>query len=159
MVCWREFEQLVPELAGLAKGRFASTGLVMLGTIRGNGWPRVTPIEYTIFDGDLVLGGMWQSKKMLDLLRDPRCSIHSTTSDKNGQEGDAKLYGTATPLIEERIESYWQHIFNETGWRADGPAHVFTIDIESAAYVKFTGEGTMHWLTWPGGEWRTKKSS
>lgn len=159
MASWQGFEQLAPELAALARERFASTGLVMLGTIRRNGWPRVTPIEYTIFDGDLVLGGMWQSKKMLDLLRDPRCAIHSTTSDKNGQQGDVKLYGRASPLAEGRTEPYWQHIFDETGWRADGPAHVFTIDIESAAYVTFSGDGTMRWLTWPGGRWRTKKSS
>lgn len=70
----------------------------MLGTLRKNGWPRVTPIEYTFWEGELVLGGMWQSKKLLDLLRDSRCVIYSTTNDKSGQQGDAKLYGRAFPL-------------------------------------------------------------
>jgi hypothetical protein len=150
MATWNEFKEAAPELAGLAKERFDSTQLVMLGTLRKDGWPRVTPIEFTIFEGDFVIGGMWQSKKMLDLLRDDRCAVHSTTSDKNGQQGDAKLYGRARAMAEERLEPYWQHIFAEIGWRPEGPAHVFTIDIESAAYVKFAGDGTMRRLTWPG---------
>ena len=158
MATWDEFAQDSPEIAELARQRFESTQLVMLGTLRKNGWPRVTPIEYTFWEGELVLGGMWQSRKLLDLLRDPRCAIHSTTTDKSGQEGDAKLYGRALPLAEEREEGYWQHIHAETGWRPSGPAHVFTIDIESAGYVRFTPEGTMEWLTWPGNEWRRSKA-
>ena len=158
MATWMEFNDSAPELAQLAKERFDSTELVMLGTLRKDGWPRVTPIEFTIFEGDFVIGGMWQSKKMLDLLRDDRCAIHSTTSDKNGQQGDAKLYGRAVPMAEARLEPYWQHIFALIGWRPDGPAHVFTIDIESAAYVKFDGDGTMRRLTWPGPqEWVVTK--
>lgn len=156
---WSDFEQQAPELAQLAKERFAATELVMLGTLRKNGWPRITPIEYTFFEGDLMLGGMWQSKKCLDLLRDPRCVVHSTTSNKNGQEGDVKVYGRAATLDAEREERYWQHIFELMNWRPDGPAHVFALDIESAAYVTFSGEGTMRWLTWPGNAWRERKSS
>ena len=155
---WQSFADQSPELASLILGRFESTELLMLGTLRKNGWPRIAPIEYTIFEGELMLGGMWQSKKLLDLLRDPRCTLHSTTTNKNGQEGDAKLYGTATPLAEERLEPYWQHIFDTTGWRAEGPAHVFTVDIESASYIVFDGEGTMRWLNFPGNEWHTKRS-
>lgn len=148
MVSWADFERAAPELAGLVRDRFANTQLMMMGTLRKNGWPRVTPIEYSIFEGDLVIGGMWRSKKMLDLLRDPRCTLHSTTTNKDGTEGDAKLYGRALPLAEERLESYWQHIYEETGFRPDGPAHVFRIDIESAGYVVF-GDGAMRMLRWP----------
>jgi Pyridoxamine 5'-phosphate oxidase len=156
---WQAFAADAPELSRLILDRFESTDLVMLGTIRKNGWPRISPIEYTIYEGELMLGGMWQSKKLLDLLRDPRCTIHSTTANKDGQEGDAKLYGRATPLAPEREEGYWQHIFDTTGWRAEGPAHVFTVDVISAGYIVFDGEGTMRWLTWPNGDWRTQRSS
>ncbi len=156
---WDAFAVDAPELAQLILARFESTELLMLAPNRKNGWPRVSPIEYTVYEGELMLGGMWQSKKLLDLLRDPRCALHSTTSDKSGQQGDAKLYGRATPLAPEREEGYWQHIFDTTGWRPDGPGHVFTVDVAAAAYVTFDGEGTMRWLTWPNGEWRTQKSS
>ena len=156
---WNEFESAAPELARLARERFDAKGLVMLGTLRKNGWPRISPIEYTFFEGDLMLGGMWQSKKCLDLLRDPRCVIHSATSDKNGQEGDVKVYARALTLEPDREERYWQHIFELMGWRPDGPAHVFALDIVSAAYIEFAGdgEGTMRWLKWPGDGWHTEK--
>lgn len=159
MVSWAEFERTTPELAGLIRERFASTQLMMMGTLRKNGWPRVTPIEYTIFEDNLVIGGMWQSKKMLDLLRDPRCALHSTTTNKDGTEGDAKLYGRAIPLAEDRLEPYWQHIYEEIGFRPDGPAHVFSIDIESAGYTVFGG-GAMRMLRWPTGPgtWETRES-
>ena len=157
MASWKQFTAESPDLAGLAKERFAAFDLVMLGTLKRDGWPRITPIEYTFFDDELTLGGMWHSKKMLDLLRDPRCAIHSVTSNKDGQEGDVKLYGRALPMAEDRIEPYWQHIFALLNWRPDGPAHVFVFEIESAGYVQFDGSGVMRMKTWPGPEaWANK---
>ncbi len=154
MASWSDFERMAPALSALIYQRFKATDLLMLGTLRKNGFPRISPIEWVIFEGEMALGGIWQAKKAMDLLRDPRCTIHSTTANKNGQEGDAKMWGRATPLAQDRVESYWQWVFEQTGWRADGPAHIFTIDIESAAYVVFTGDGTMKRLQWPGtGEW------
>ncbi len=158
MVSWKEFERQAQALAALCFQRFRATELMLLGTLRKNGYPRISPTEWTIFDGELILGGIWQAMKARDLLRDPRCTLHSTTSNKNGTEGDAKLWGRAIPMAEEQQEPYWQHIFNEMGWRPEGPAHVFTIDIESAAYLAFReGEG-MKRLQWPGdGSWKVTK--
>ena len=154
MATWAEFEREAPALAALCFQRFRATELMMLGTIRKNGYPRISPTEWTLYEGALVLGGIWQAKKALDLLRDPRCTLHSTTTNKSGKEGDAKLWGRAVPMPEDQQAPYWDHIFEEIGFRPDGPAHVFTIDIESAAYVTFTGDGTMKRLQWPGdGEW------
>lgn len=154
---WSSFRSAAPELSRLAEERFATTEFVMMGTLRKDGWPRISPIEYTIFEGDFTMGGMWQAKKALDLLRDPRCTIHSATTNKNGQEGDVKLYGAATPIAPAREEPYWQHIFDTTGWRPTGPAHVFTFDVTSAGYVVFSAEGTMRMLTWPGPQtWVTR---
>lgn len=154
MASWAEFEREAPALAALCFQRFRATELMMLGTIRKHGYPRISPTEWTLYEGELVLGGIWQAKKALDLLRDPRCTLHSTTTNKSGKEGDAKLWGRAVPMPEDQQAPYWDHIFEEIGFRPDGPAHVFTIDIESAAYVTFTGDGTMKRLQWPGdGEW------
>ena len=67
----------------------------MLGTLRPTGWPRISPCELDLVDGELLLGMMWQSPKARDLLRDDRCVLHSCTSDRAGSEGDFKLYGRA----------------------------------------------------------------
>lgn len=155
---WSEFEAASPELAALARERFGATELVMMGTLRKNGWPRISPIEFTFWDGDLVFGGMWQSKKFLDVMRDNRVTVHSTTANKDGQEGDVKLYGRLVALEEERVEPYWQHIFELMAWRPKGPAHVYVMEIESGSYVRFEGDGTMNVLRWPGNQWTRTKS-
>ena len=64
---WGEFETASPELARLARGLFDETGLVMLGTIRRDGSPRVSPVEFFIFAGELYLGMIWRSYKAQDL--------------------------------------------------------------------------------------------
>src|SRR5207302_10514377 len=69
---WAEFSAAAPELAEFGRERIESTRMVTLGTIRGDGWPRVSPCEAYIVERDLLLGMMWRSKKALDLLRDPR---------------------------------------------------------------------------------------
>lgn len=153
---WNDFEAVAPELARLARERFDATELVLLGTLRKDGWPRISPIEFAYWEGDLVLGGMWQSKKFLDVMRDSRVTIHSTTANKNGQEGDVKLYGRLLPLAEERVERYWQHIYEKTNWRPEGPAHVYTLDVETGSYLRFSAEGEMRMLRWPGNEWAVK---
>ncbi len=153
---WQQLEASAPEFARLVRDRFDAHGMVMLGTLRKNGWPRITPIEFTIWDGDFLLGGMWQSQKMLDLLRDPRCAIHSATVDKDVVPGDAKLYGRAVPLAESRTAGYWEHLRVTTGFSHEGPAHVFTVDFESGGYVRIAGD-ELQWLAWPGGTWQARK--
>lgn len=157
MVSWSELEQQCPDLANLAKERFAATEFVFLGTIRKNGFPRISPVEFAYWEGEFVIGGIWQSKKMLDLLRDPRCVLHSATTNKNGQEGDVKLYGRATPLDPAREPAYWKYILDTMGFDPGGPAHALTVDFESGGYVRFTPEGEMHMLRWPGGEWTVSR--
>src|SRR2546427_5275143 len=95
---WQQFKQAAPELAALGEERFERTGVVLVGTLRKNGWPRISPVEPFINDGHLYLGMMWQSRKALDLLRDPRCTVHSSISNRDGTEGEFKLYGRALEI-------------------------------------------------------------
>ncbi len=135
---WQQFEQAAPALAAVCSERFHATDLVMLGTLRRDGRPRITPIEFLFFEGDLTIGGMWQSKKLLDLQRDPRCVLHSITSNKDGIDGDLKVYGEAIEVFDEGYrERYGVALLAETGWRPAGPFHLFTIDITEAAFTVF----------------------
>jgi hypothetical protein len=92
MVSWADFAAEAPELAGLGAARFDATGLCLVGTLRRAGWPRISPVEPLIAHGNLYLGTMPRSTKALDLRRDSRCVVHSTTSDKDGTEGDFHLF-------------------------------------------------------------------
>ena len=60
---WAEFKQAAPGLAEKAESLFDASGIVMVGTIRKDGSPRISPVEVLITDGKLYLGMMWQSLK------------------------------------------------------------------------------------------------
>ena len=55
---WQEFARENPELAALGEERLDRNGLVMLATLRKNGWPRISPVEPLFFNGQLYLGMM-----------------------------------------------------------------------------------------------------
>jgi Pyridoxamine 5'-phosphate oxidase len=147
-VKWDEFEQACPQIASLAVERFTKDEVVMLGTLRSDGSPRISPCEIDIVDGHVYLGMMWRSKKALDLLRDPRCVVHSITRDRMGTEGDVKLYGRMTDVHEPGIrQAYRAAVKARIDWEPDEPDfHLFELVVESAAYAIF-GEGS-HALAW-----------
>jgi hypothetical protein len=140
---WKDFAKADPELAALGEERFERTDLVLLGTLRKNGWPRISPVEFLIFEGHLYLGMMWRSMKALDLLRDPRCTVLNTVSDKDATEGEFKLYGRAVDITDpEQRSRYGQAMSEKIGWNpedsGDGEEsqyHLFAIDIESASFA------------------------
>jgi len=151
-VNWAEFADAAPELAQLGRERFEKHDLLLLGTIRKNGSPRISPIEFQILDGDLLLGMMWQSKKAVDLLRDPRCLVHSVVANKDGTDGEFKLRGRAIDVPDpEMRERSGNASFEKTGWRPSEPYHLFSIDIESAAFVQFGTNGDQMVRTWRAG--------
>jgi Pyridoxamine 5'-phosphate oxidase len=144
---WDEFVTAAPELAHLGRLRFDEQQLCMLGTLRRNGSPRISPCEMSFTAGELLLGMMWQSPKALDLLRDARCVLHSCTSDRAGSEGDFKLYGTARRIEEASTrDAYKAAVQARINWTPPEPFHVFAIEISSAAYVVFGDD--RFWMTW-----------
>src|SRR5262249_57035990 len=93
MADWRELTQGAPELARLGLARLHAVGLVMLGTLRRDGSPRISPVEPCITGGRLLVGAMTWSGKAADLRRDPRDVLHSVVSGPDSREGELKLYG------------------------------------------------------------------
>jgi hypothetical protein len=138
MATWQQFRDEAPEMAGMADARLKETGLVLVGTLRKDGWPRISPDEPVVMDGTLYLGMMPRSTKSLDLRRDPRVLVHTVVSDRGGKEGEAKLYGYARSIdgADER-ERYGAALFAQIGWRPEGDFDLFAVDIEQAAIQRF----------------------
>jgi hypothetical protein len=148
MATWEEFREADREFAAIADARLEADGLVLVGTLRANGWPRISPVEPLVVDGDLLLGMMWRSRKAVDLLRDPRCVVHSIVSDKAGTEGDVKVYGRALPVEDPlRRERYCAALEEAIGWRPEGDFHLFSIDVTEVGYFVASG-GEHHSRTW-----------
>ena len=136
-------------MAALGEAQFARTGLALVGTLRRDGWPRISPVEPYIVDGQLYLGMMWRSVKALDLLRDPRCVVHSTVSDREGTEGEFKVYGRATEVtdLEER-RRFGDAVYAAIGFRPEEPEfHCFAIAIESVVFSQLQ-DGEFYRQVW-----------
>lgn len=77
------------------------------------------------------------SLKTRDLLRDPRCVLHSAISDPDSGEGEFKLYGRVTEA-EEQIRNECRE-----GWWATRPADaalVFSLNIDQATFISWDAE-------------------
>jgi hypothetical protein len=154
-VRWDEFAEECPELAHLGEERLRGRELCLVGTLRRSGYPRISPVEPEFVDGELMLGMMWRSPKALDLLRDPRCVIHSVVSDRAGSEGDFKLYGRAADVRDPDVRArYRATVKARIDWEPAEPNyHCFAVDVESAGFVTFGEE--RYGLAWsPGRELR-----
>jgi hypothetical protein len=138
---WHEFEAAAPELAALGKAAFEGQHLSILGTLRADGWPRVSPCEIYFVTGELMLGMMRNSRKSFDLRRDARITVVNGQGERIPKFGDFKIYGRAIEVTDAtQREAYGQTIFAAIGWRPEEPFPLFSVEIESAGYISF-GEG------------------
>jgi hypothetical protein len=137
-VNWDDFRAAAPELAALGEERFERAGLSLVGTISAGGYPRISPVEPFIVEGHLMLGMMWRSRKALDLLRDPKVVVHSVVSDREGTEGDFKVYGRALDVPEPDLRArYADTLEAKISWRPPEPFNLFRVDVERAGFVIF----------------------
>lgn len=106
----------------------------MLGTLRKDGSPRISPIEPHFSQGHLLFGAMAWSLKAGDLQRDPRCVVHSAVSGPDRGEGELRLYGRALEADPQLRDSC------RNGWWIDRPresAWVFSLSIEEATFIEW----------------------
>jgi Pyridoxamine 5'-phosphate oxidase len=133
--------------------RLDATRVALLGTLRQDGSPRISPIEPYLADGQLLIGAMAWSQKAADLRRDPRYVLHSAVTGPDNGEGELKLYGLAAEAAEElrlaAAEAWW------SSWPADR-AIVFALHIDQAVFISWdTGQGVMTVELWsPRGGYR-----
>jgi hypothetical protein len=144
---WRELETAAPEIAQAGAKRLVQTRIALLGTLRQDGSPRISPIEPYLSQGYLLFGAMSWSLKTSDLRRDPRCMLHSAITGPDSGEGELKLSGHAIEADDEIRNSC------QGGWWLRQPAEtaiVFAVDIEEAAFVSWDTEaGLMTVRRWP----------
>jgi general stress protein 26 len=144
---WQALEVEAPEIARLGRDRLERAGIALLGTLREDGTPRINPVEPHVVAGHLLFAAMARTPKARDLLRDPRCALHSAVSDPDGSEGELKLSGWAEVVHDSELrdrppDAWWVG-------RPTEEAHVFSLVIERAAFVSWdTARGVMTVRRW-----------
>jgi hypothetical protein len=149
---WSGFARACPELADMAEERFRGDEVVLVGTIRKDGSPRISPNEPDFAADRLFVSMMWRSRKALDLLRDPRIVVHSLPSDRMNPGGDIKLYGLAVDEQDPEVRGAFRDAIRaRIDWAPDEPEfHCFSVDVTSAGYVRFTQRTFEIWRWSPG---------
>jgi hypothetical protein len=133
-------ERGAPLIARLGAARLDTAGLAMLGTLRRDGSPRISPVEPCIAGGQLLIGVMAWSAKARDLHRDPRYVLHSVVTDPDGGDGELKLYGSAAAasrqLARTAADAWWL--------TQPDQAIVFRLGISQAEFIEWdTTNGLM----------------
>lgn len=138
MSAWRDVEQAAPEFAQRVRELFDAHRHKTIATVRADGGPRISGIEASFEDGQLVFGSMPRARKGADLRRDPRFALHSATVDPiEGAAaqwpGEAKISGRAIPA----------------GAIVDGPeGERFEADIAEVVHTHLNPEATMLVVEW-----------
>jgi hypothetical protein len=131
MPSFSSFEAAAPDLAATVRAQLAATKHLTLATLRRDGAPRISGTECRFRDGELWIGSMWQALKAKDLRRDPRYALHSGSADPPGWTGDAKVAGTVEEITDDAL------VRKHNGEAAaDGPTHLFRLDIVEASTVR-----------------------
>ena len=100
---WAEVVASAPEFADSVRRIFDGRRHKTLATLRKDGSPRVSGIELSFVEGDVVMGMMQGSVKWLDLSRDSRMAVHGISDDPPVDDpgrwaGDVKISGRAVEI-------------------------------------------------------------
>lgn len=147
---WEEFLAAAPGLGALAQEAFDDQHVAILGTLRSDGRPRISPCEIYFTDGELLLGMMSNSKKVDDLRRDSRITVVNGQEHREPKFGDVKIYGSARQVTDPDVRRrFGDQQFALIEWRPGDDVPIFAVDVESASYISFGPGG--RYLRWSGG--------
>ena len=154
MASWTEFAAAAPRIAEIFRRRHAATGnLCMLGTLRPDGFPRISPMEPRFFEDTLWIGGMPGTAKFADLIADPRFTLHTATVDTMVGDGDAKVWGMVEDVHDEALHArFADALYAQTGFDLRGQKfdHLWATDLVGAAAVE-VADGHMDVTVWRDG--------
>ena len=130
---WHDLEHGAPPIARLGLAGLHA-GVAMLGTLRRDGSPRISPIEPYLVHGQLLVGAMTWSAKAADLLRDPRYVLHSAVTSPDSGEGELKLHGSVVQASQDlraaATQAWWSR-------RPPEQAVVFALCIAGALFIEW----------------------
>ncbi|MEX0171560.1 pyridoxamine 5'-phosphate oxidase family protein [Streptomyces sp. LMG1-1-1.1] len=121
---WSAFEAAEPEFAATVRERFGQFTHHALATVRKDGSPRLSGIEADFRFGELWFGMMPNSRKALDLRRDPRFALLANPGAGTGMGGgDVRVSGRAVEVTDP--ETVGRYV---AAAGAPQPFHLFRVE-------------------------------
>jgi len=150
MFQWANFEAAAPLLAAHGRELIERFRFVLVGTIRSDGTPRISPVEAHIVRGHLMLVMIPGTLKARDLLRDPRILVNSPITHPDDPNTEFKLRGRVVEIRDQALrEATADAIETTSGWRPPAGWHFFSLDIEEAAFLAWQS-GMLDLTRWNG---------
>jgi len=150
MFSWADFEAAAPILAAQGRELIERFRFVLVGTIRSDGTPRISPVEARIVRGHLMLVMIPDTLKARDLLRDPRILVNSPIIHPDDPNTEFKLRGRVIEARDRALrEATADAIEARSGWRPPEDWHFFSLDIEEAAFLAWQN-GVLDLARWNG---------
>lgn len=148
MTTWADFEAAAPEVAEQGRELIDRYGFVLAGTIRKDGTPRISPVEARVVEGHLMLVMICGTLKARDILRDPRIVLNTPFVDLSDPIAEFKLRGRVTEVGDPGLRAAAADATEAaSGWRPRDDWHVFSVDVEDAAFIYWEG-GVMRMTRW-----------
>jgi hypothetical protein len=150
---WSAIAASEPALGAVARDRLIGPGVLLVGTVRRDGSPRISGAEPLVMDGDLWLSMMRGSAKARDLSRDRRILLHSIVTGPE-PAAEVKVRGTVraedAPDVQGR---YASAVSARLGWRpVPGEFTLLAVDVEDVTYIGFDAQTSgQHVARWPTG--------
>lgn len=150
---WSAIAAGAPALGAVVFDGLIRPGVLLAGTVRRDGSPRISGVEPLVMDGDLWLSMMRTSAKAGDLARDPRIVLHSIVTGPE-PAGEVKVRGTVRAEGDRDVRRrYAAAVAAGLGWRpVPGEFTLFAIDVEDVTYIGYDADtGGQHVVRWPTG--------
>lgn len=149
---WKDFAAEQPRFAEQGRRLLGDPGVVLVGTIRLDGTPRVSPVEPLFWQADLWLSMLWGSRKAEDLARDPRVLVHNTVSERDGRAGEYKVRGRAVRDSDLDVQQeFADEVRRQLGWSPEPEKfHLYRVDVDDVTYVRYDDvTGDQFTTRWP----------
>jgi hypothetical protein len=150
---WSAIAASEPALGAIVFDRLIKPGVLLAGTVRRDGSPRISGVEPLVMDGDLWLSMMSASAKVMDLARDRRIVLHSIITGPE-PAAEVKVRGTVRAEHDRDVQRrYAAAVSAGIGWRpVVGEFTLFAVDVEDVTYIGYDAETSgQHVARWPAG--------
>lgn len=149
---WADFRTAEPDFADTVRRRFEQYKHHVLATLRKDGSPRVTGLEVEFRLGEPFLGMMPNSRKALDLFRDPRFAVQANPGpDAEMADGDVRICGRAVEVTDPEVLA---RFIGEV--KPPEPFHLFRVELTEVVRIGLEGGDTLLIQSWrPGHPLRT----
>lgn len=141
---WADFRTAEPDFADTVRQRFQQYKHHVLATLRKDGSPRVTGLEVEFRLGEPFLGMMPNSRKALDLFRNPRFAVQANPGpDAEMADGDVRISGRAVEVTDPAVLA---RFVDEV--KPPEPFHLFRIELTEVVHTGIEGGDTMVIRVW-----------